>query len=260
MSRYHRTYEPSSRGPRRWSARGRAAGAAVGLVALATLLAGAAATRTFLYDDFDDDPIGAVPANMPGSVFLQSFVGDLSGVVQDPGSTIEVVPGLGGLTGHAIRLSDAGVPEGAGGCQLVGIPAIPAGPGVVNVSFLLRAGKFYGDSFEMAVIDNRATPGTGRLAELRIEDDGTLVLGKTPTGTKIKPGAAYRFFIKLQLSVAGPDAWTLRLNEVLDPTSSQTFGPMSSVADGSGVTSLLFATADVGTGSYDLDEIQIYVD
>lgn len=229
-------------------------------VIVVTIAGGAGNVRVLFSDAFDDDAVGSVPENLPGSVWIDSEIGYVVGLTTHPAGAIKVGPAIGdSMVGNILRMSDAGIPEGAGHTEVSAIPVVPAGPGSVRTTFRLRCGKFYGDTFEMAVIDNRATPGTGRLAVVAIDSAGVLWLGDKKTGTNIYPGVTYTFSVEVQLDPDGPDTWTMRLQDESSPNTAESWGPFASEADGTEVSSVEFSTADVGTGSYDLDELAIIV-
>lgn len=214
-----------------------------------------------LSESFDDDPVGAVPDNLTGSSVITTGVGYLLGVKTHPAASIKVASAIGGdMVGKVLRLSDSSVPNGAGHAELIGLPAGQIGPGIVRTTFRLRCGKFYGDEFEMAMIDNRATPGTGRLAALAIDSAGTLKLNGNPTGKTIIPGVTYLFSVEVNIVAVGPDTWKLRITNVSQPDDTGSWGPLPSQVDGTQLSSIWFSTSDSGWGTYDLDEIAIVGD
>lgn len=242
-----------------------------GLTALCLLLALAAGigllraaqnvwVRGLLIEGFDDDPIGATTGNLapPGAPAITTSMGALLGLTTHPEAAIQVVPAPGGDgSNRVLKISDATIPENDFGYSEVRChAATAAGPGIVNASFVLQTGKYYGDSLHFSIIDNETTPGTGKVAALEINPAGKLIVAGMVTGYVIPPGGHFRFSVELIVG-PGSDVWRVRVEDITGSSGVFQSAYIPTMSDVNSVRSMVFRTSDQGMGTYYLDDLRI---
>lgn len=226
---------------------------------VATLIAGPP-SRMVLRENFDSEPVGAVPENLghSGVPVISPQVGQLFGEKHSSLAKINVATPAEGA-GNVLRLCDAAIPEGGGHSELIATPEGGAGPGLVTIEFSLTPVILVDERFEVAIVDNRTTPGTGLLAAVKVAPDGGLTVGGLATGLKLSAGEKYSFSVLLALTQHGADSWLLRARKGDGSGAAATWGPFPTESDGTEVTSLTFSTGNGGQGAFDLDDLTIFV-
>src|SRR5690606_37645110 len=174
----------------------------------------------------------------------------------DPRAIVQVVqvPGASGPN-KVLRISDALIQDGTAHSEVTMRPV--GAHGSVTVRFELRVVDLAGDSMRLTIVDNRTTPGTGRLAGLTIRPDGKVLAGSMPLPLVLKPGDFYRFAYVFELAgsadtyslsihpAAGTGAGGVELKDVPIPVDSVT------------VTDMTFTMSDEGTGAVELDNVRV---
>ncbi|MFG0316138.1 MAG: hypothetical protein ACF8XB_02600 [Planctomycetota bacterium JB042] len=232
----------------------------VACVAAAALTVRAAGSGTIGFafaDGFQDDPVGAQPWGLvtPGGTPIQTDVGEVfTAWPVDPRAIVEVVaiPGPSGPN-HVLRVSDANIHDGTAHSE---VTIRPIGTqGTVSVRFEMTLLNIVGDQVRVGIIDNRTTPGTGRLAALTIESDGRLLVGGMPTSLVLGTGATYRFAMTFDLG-GQDDRYSVAVQEV-GGTDSMTLTEVPVGFDAATISDFTFSLTDGGNGAFDLDNIRI---
>lgn len=231
--------------------------ACVAAVALTVRAAGSGTIGFAFADSFQDDPVGAQPWGLvtPGGTPIKTDVGEVfTAWPVDPRSIVEVVavPGPSGPK-HVLRVSDANIHDGTAHSE---VTIRPVGTqGTVSVRFELRLVQIAGDQVRIGIIDNRTTPGTGRLAALTIDSEGRLVVGGMPTALVLATGEDYRFAMTFDLG-GHDDRFSVSVQQV-DGTDSVTLAEVPIGFDAATISDLNFSLTNGGNGAFDLDNIRI---
>ncbi len=229
---------------------------------LATVVSGLVLGQGMTYftafaDSFDDDPVGAVPFDIakPGQKTIKSSLGTILGGATDKRGIIEVRPAAGSSTNHVLRISDEKILDGTGHSEAHIIPDLGAGPGEVIVRFDLRIGRMSGDTFVCSIVDNRTTPGTGRLVLINVLSEGMMLVNGLTIPVHLTISATYHITVRLDLQ-QGPDTFTVKVVEKNGPLNYET-APLPTMVDTLIVNEVVFSLTDKGHGWFDIDNVQI---
>lgn len=213
----------------------------------ASSFAGNPGYRLLIDEYFDDDQLGASPEGVAsnGQDVILTTSGSVFGVKSGDSTAITVVREFSNPDGNCLGLTDNG---GDGFARVSFFPSFTTSGAHSEISFDLRRTMNVGDtSFVFSIIDNRTTPGTGRLCTLSLFDDAPLALNSKSTGFRIQPDVDYRIEITLDLSAGPNDTWSFRITNLADPSNHYEAKALRTAIDGSEL-SLMSATVDSGDG------------
>lgn len=209
-------------------------------------------------DSWDDDPVGAMPWGLatPGTPVIKTPKGSLVTVGPiDPRASV-VVTAVSGPNGpnHVLRLSDANILDGTAHSEVTVLPFGAIGD--VMLRFELRPLILTGDAIQLTVVDNRTTPGTGRLILVTIRNDGVLTVNDEPTSFVLSAGKLYRFSLGFDLTGTSDTASVHVM--AADGSQSIALDGLPIDVDAAMVTGAKFALSNGGNGAFDLDEVRVF--
>ncbi len=220
----------------------------------------AQSSRILFSESFDDDPLGACPygsASATSSPAIHSAVGFMAGN-KTPGETaLNVIRLDANLTNNCLSLID--YQPGPGGVQTTLFPngAAPGSP--TYIAFTLR--RIDSDSssnFECCAIDNRTTPGTGRLATMSLYgSDGMLKVGNAPTSYRVGLGVPYRIEMSLSFQPGKVGTWRVKVTNLDDPADVYAACGLRMLCDGTDVTSFQYSLTSIEHAAYTVDDMTI---
>jgi hypothetical protein len=232
----------------------------LGCVAVGALgHSGAPATRVVFSENFDDDDLGAAPMGVagPNSAVIQTAVGYVAGTKLSTNSVISVIREDANDWGNCLSIGD--FDSAAGGPVASFIPQRGTGDKMLSIGFdLQRIVADPGAILTLLAIDNRTTPGTGRLASFIVTgDDGKLLVAGADTGHSLGNGETYRVAIDLQIDVDGPDYWSLTVWNLADPLDAYHSGSLRCQANGSELSEVQFGAQGTSGAFVTVDNIEI---
>lgn len=213
-------------------------------------------TRIVFDETFEDDPLGAVPINVywTASAVIKTPTGlVLDESTANPGKVVVV----GSPGDHRVQLSDAGVAQGSGHTAMLCVPVPPCGPKAALARFDLIPIKFDGETIECAMIDNRTTPGTGRMVSLFIDTRGRVRVNGVDTGFSVTVGNTYHVETKVSFEPGPFDKFELTIADAANPQYHWSSGVLPTLDQGNDLTVLAFMTGDVGQGAFQVDDIRL---
>jgi len=208
-------------------------------------------------DTFNDDVLGAVPANVAGrfGATIQSDPGAIlvTGKVESR-AVVQVVDAMnpGGHLERVLRVSDAML--GGNGHSEVTILPVNA-TGKVSLRFNIRLAKLAGDIFKLTVADNRTTPGTGRLSVASVLQSGLLVVQGSEVPFFVEPGVRYHVGVDFDLTGV-EDTFSIHVQPIDGGIGFHKGGFVLSV-DATMITDVTFSLSDGGKGAFDLDDVRV---
>lgn len=247
------------------SAASQLAAVAFGIAGLAIAASGPSSSATketisiVFHEDFDDDELGAVPigAESIGSVPIENNFGTVEGVKSSAAALLNVVREDSSDVGNCLAIGDLDPAPGGALASFVparGMVGVPLG-----VSFTLRRESSSSDSaLYLCAIDNRTTPGTGRLLAFGLTGiDGDLEIGGQPQPFALKSGATYRFDLAIDLETGGDDSWGIAIQNLHDPFDHFEAKGMRTLIDGEAFSAFVVsASSEEGMFAY-VDDFEI---
>lgn len=212
--------------------------------------------RTLFDDAFDDDPLGSSPEGVASGE--QEVVTSASGTIvgQKVGSTtaVSVIREPIDPEGNCLSLTDNG---GEGFARVQFFPQFTTSGAKSEIAFDLRRSLNVGEtSFVFSVIDNRTTPGTGRLCTLSMFGDQPLAVNSKNSGYRIQPDVTYRVEISLDLALGPQDSWSVKITNLSDPTQVFESVGLRTLIDGSELSSFSITVDAVdGATTFDIDNV-----
>lgn len=221
------------------------------------LLAGSLGHRTLIEDAFDDDGLGASPSGIAtaGQEIISTISGAIFGQKVGDSTAVTVIRELENPDGNCLSIADNGGDSGFARVQFS--PSFTTSGAKSEISFDLRRTVNLGDTnFVFSVIDNRTTPGTGRLCTLSLFNEKSLLANSLDTGFRIQTDVNYRVEISLDL-VKGPlDTWSLKITDINDPAQFFQATGMRTLVDGSELSFFAMAVdATDGATAINLDNV-----
>lgn len=212
------------------------------------------------HEDFDDDELGAVPIGVDlagGAVLIENDDGFVEGSKSGPSTLLNVVREDSSDIGNCLAIGDLDATVGATSVSFVparGMSGVP-----LDVRFDLR--REMGDPSSdliLCAIDNRTTPGTGRMFTMAFKGSaGDLELGGKSFPFSMDAGVTYSFEIHLDLDPGPFDSWDLTITSHTDATDRFELKDLRTTIN---VTELslfhIAAISDVGLCAY-LDNFEI---
>lgn len=211
-------------------------------------------------EDFDDDELGAVPLGVDlsgGATLIENDDGFVEGTKSGPSTLLNVVREDSSDVGNCLAIGDLDATVGATSVSFVparGMNGVP-----LEVRFDLR--REMGDPSSeliLCAIDNRTTPGTGRMFTMAFKGSaGDLELGGKSYPFSMDAGVTYSFEIHLDL-VCGPvDSVNLKITNLSDTSDRFEVKELRTAVDATELSLFhIAAISDVGLCAY-LDNFEI---
>lgn len=210
-------------------------------------------------EDFDDDPLGAVPVGVEvdgASPILNDF-GMVEGSKVGIATLLNVVREDASDIGNCLAIGDIDPSDGGAFAAFVpsrGMVAVP-----LRISLDIRRECTSGlNGLYLCAIDNRTTPGTGRLLTCGFTGiEGAFEIGGVPQPFALKNGATYRIEIDLKLKAGSDDSWGITIKNLHDPFDKYSVKNLRTNLDGIELSSFLVSVAsDSGLFAY-VDNFEI---
>jgi hypothetical protein len=216
-------------------------------------------SRVVFEDTFDDDVLGAIPysAKLPTGVFIGTQFGILVGDTSSEMNAVEVARdnAVGAaVDDNVLQLVD--FDPLAGGCYFRAIPSTSYAQGSYNVRFTLQT-KVGDGQFECSIIDNRTTPGTGRLIALAVDSTGEFQIGSTKSSFVLSPDVEYAVSVDLDFTQYAATWYQVTVVEVANPKTRFVSPLLRTINPGVEVSEILFRADAATAAEYAVDDLKV---
>ncbi|MBL8768041.1 MAG: hypothetical protein JNL94_11775 [Planctomycetes bacterium] len=208
-------------------------------------------------EGFDDDLVGATPANLAVSnkLIINNSTGSIVGTTTGDRASVSVVPAVPG-PGNALRLADRA--SGVVGYAAVQFTpnALPPSLTRFNANFVLTPVDDGTTAFTCGIIDNEVTPGSGRIGKLTFLPNRKLALNDKAIPATYEVG--HRYAVEISTTkVAGIWMWGVSILDLT--TNAPIFMDVGLVPDDvtAEPASLILSTSDAGRGTFDVDSVEL---
>jgi hypothetical protein len=208
-------------------------------------------------ESFDDDLVGATPANLAVSnkLTITNSMGTIVGTTTGDRSSVVVVPSITGV-GNALRLADRA--SGVTGYAAVQFTPTTLSPTMsrFNANFVLTPVDDGTTSFTCGIIDNEVTPGSGRIGKLTFLPNRKLALNDKSIPVSYETG--HRYAVEMSSTKVGP-LWMWGVSIVDLTTNTPLFmdvglAPEDLTAE---PAALYMGTSNPGRGTFDIDAVEL---